>query len=166
MSAIITGQISFRGQLGSVFFQPAGDGKKAYLSVSIYNGRSYVDKQGIKHQSQELESVEVNFWADAAVYLKGLIDNKVFEKGRAVSGTGYIADKPKVWLKNGIGPAQPDGKVAIDGSSLCPDPLRDHYLQQGKAQAQNQGAQGATRPDQQSGVQGLQDEVPGWAPAE
>lgn len=140
MSAIIRNAITFTGKLKSFRFWPAGKGKRAMLSVTIYDRDSWTDDQGAK-QHGDWENIDITYRGRAAEQLNASITSGAIPKKSCVMGTGHIMASPGTWTdKDG----KAHGRIRIDGQTLNPDIIRESNSQQAAAREQQQ--QGQTSP--------------------
>ena len=145
MATTISGMISFSGFLGDTKYTEPAPGRKARLSVKVYDRHSWKDAQGNRRQSEGYDSITVVYWGRTAQNIHQLIADRTISQKDPVTGTGYLDDEPDAWI--GRDDQQPHARIRVDGRSLCPDPLRRSFIDQAASRKQGapQNASGYSR---------------------
>lgn len=147
MATTISGMISFSGFLGDTKYTEPADGRKARLSVKVYDRRSWKDAQGRRRQSETYDSITVVYWGRTAQAVHQLIADRTIGQKDPVTGTGYLDDEPDAWI--GRDDQQAHARIRVDGRSLCPDPLRRSFIDQAASRKQEPAPQTASGYSQQ-----------------
>lgn len=141
MAAAISGMISFSGFLGGTKYTGPSAGRRARLSIRVYDRRSRKDAQGVRRQSEGYGSITVVYWGRTAQAIHQLIaSQKLLEKDPVV-GAGYLDDEPDAWI--GRDDRHAHARIRVDERSLCPDPLRRSFIDQANARRQRPAPQQA-----------------------
>ena len=164
MATTISGMISFSGFLGDTRFTEPAPGRKARLSIRVYDRRSWKDAQGIRRQSENYDSITVVYWGRTAQAIHQLLADRTINQKDPVTGTGYLDDEPDAWI--GRDDQQPHARIRVDGRSLCPDPVRQSFIDQANASKQQQAPQPAPGYGQQASGYGQRPAAQQQAPAE
>lgn len=136
MSAIIRNAITFTGRFREHRFFPAADGKRAMLSVTIYDRDGWTDNQGGRHDG-DWENVNITYWGRIAEQLNAVIESGIIPEKSCIMGTGHIAASPRTWIdKDG----KAHGNIQIEGQTLNPDIIRESNRQQAAGRDQQQQA--------------------------
>lgn len=141
MATTISGMISFSGFLGDTRFTEPAPGRKARLSIRVYDHRTWKDAQGNRQQSEGYDSITVVYWGRTAQAIHQLLADQTISQKDPVTGTGYLDDEPDTWI--GRDDQQPHARIRVDGRSLCPDPLRQSFIDQARDRKQAPAAQNA-----------------------
>lgn len=141
MATTISGMISFSGFLGDTRYTEPAPGRKARLSIRVYDRRTWKDAQGNRQQSEGYDSITVVYWGRTAQALHQLLADRTISQKDPVTGTGYLDDEPDTWI--GRDDQQPHARIRVDGRSLCPDPLRQSFIDQARDRKQTPAAQNA-----------------------
>lgn len=134
MATTISGMISFSGFLGDTRFTEPAPGRKARLSIRVYDRHSWKDAQGNRQQAANYDSITVVYWGRTAQAIHQLIADRTISQKDPVTGTGYLDDEPDTWI--GRDDQQPHARIRVDGRSLCPDPLRQSFIDQANSRKQ------------------------------
>lgn len=137
MATTISGMISFSGFLGDTRFTEPAPGRKARLSIRVYDRHSWKDAQGNRQQAANYDSITVVYWGRTAQAIHQLIADRTISQKDPVTGTGYLDDEPDTWI--GRDDQQPHARIRVDGRSLCPDPLRQSFIDQANSRKQAPG---------------------------
>ena len=137
MATTISGMISFSGFLGDTRFTEPAPGRKARLSIRVYDRHSWKDAQGNRQQAADYDSITVVYWGRTAQAIHQLIADRTISQKDPVTGTGYLDDEPDTWI--GRDDQQPHARIRVDGRSLCPDPLRQSFIDQANSRKQAPG---------------------------
>lgn len=167
MSTLINTMVSFSGFIDDVrYSEPAGD-RKARLSIRVYDRHSWKDTQGNRRQSENFDSITVVYWGRTAQAIHGLLASQKLVEKDPVVGTGYLDDEPDAWM--GRDDQQPHARIRVDGRSLCPDPLRQSFIDQANARKQAPAPQEpwptTPRPGTQAQAQAQQQQPAATGPA-
>ena len=159
--------VSFSGFIDDVrYSEPAGD-RKARLSIRVYDRHSWKDAQGNRRQSENFDSITVVYWGRTAQAIHQLIASQKLVEKDPVVGTGYLDDEPDAWI--GRDDQQPHARIRVDGRSLCPDPLRQSFIDQANARKQAPAPQEpwptTPRPGMQAQAQAQQQQPAATGPA-
>lgn len=137
MATTISGMISFSGFLGDTKYTEPAPGRKARLSIRVYDRHSWKDAQGNRQQAANYDSITVVYWGRTAQAIHQLIADRTISQKDPVTGTGYLDDEPDTWI--GRDDQQPHARIRVDGRSLCPDPLRQSFIDQANSRKQAPG---------------------------
>lgn len=139
MATTISGMISFSGFLGDTRYTGPSADRRARLSIGVYDRRSWKDAQGNRRQSEGYDSITVVYWGRTAQAIHQLIASQKLVEKDPVVGAGYLDDEPDAWI--GRDDQQPHARIRVDGRSLCPDPLRQSFIDQANARKQRPAPQ-------------------------
>lgn len=164
MATTISGMISFSGFLGDTRFTEPAPGRKARLSIRVYDRHSWKDAQGNRQQAANYDSITVVYWGRTAQAIHQLIADRTISQKDPVTGTGYLDDEPDTWI--GRDDQQPHARIRVDGRSLCPDPLRQSFIDQANSRKQAPAAQNAPAYNRQAPGNAQRPAAQQQAPAE
>lgn len=151
MSTIINTMVSFSGFLSDIRYTEATGDRKARLSIRVYDRPSWKDAQGNRQQAADYDSITVVYWGRTAQAIHQLLASQKLVERDPVVGTGYLDDDPDAWI--GRDDQQPHARIRVDGRSLCPDPLRQSFIDQARERKQAPAPQQAPAYSQQQAPQ-------------
>ncbi|MCT6917820.1 MAG: hypothetical protein M3Z49_01235 [Bifidobacteriales bacterium] len=151
MSTVINTMVSFSGFIDDVRYTEATGDRKARLSIRVYDRHSWKDAQGNRQQAANYDSITVVYWGRTAQAIHQLLASQKLAEKDPVVGTGYLDDDPDAWI--GRDDQQPHARIRVDGRSLCPDPLRQSFIDQANARRQAPAPQQAPAHSQQQAPQ-------------
>ena len=151
MSTIINTMVSFSGFLSDIRYTEAAGDRKARLSIRVYDRHSWKDAQGNRQQAADYDSITVVYWGRTAQAIHQLLASQKLVERDPVVGTGYLDDEPDAWI--GRDDQQPHARIRVDGRSLCPDPLRQSFIDQARERKQAPAPQQAPAYSQQTAPQ-------------
>ena len=143
--------VSFSGFLSDIRYTEAAGDRKARLSIRVYDRHSWKDAQGNRQQAADYDSITVVYWGRTAQAIHQLLASQKLVERDPVVGTGYLDDEPDAWI--GRDDQQPHARIRVDGRSLCPDPLRQSFIDQARERKQAPAPQQAPAYSQQTAPQ-------------
>ena len=143
--------VSFSGFLSDIRYTEAAGDRKARLSIRVYDRHSWKDAQGNRQQAADYDSITVVYWGRTAQAIHQLLASQKLVERDPVVGTGYLDDDPDAWI--GRDDQQPHARIRVDGRSLCPDPLRQSFIDQARERKQAPAPQQAPAYSQQTAPQ-------------